>query len=107
MADDRKNGNGWVDGLKTAGAFVGPIIGALILWYVNGLDAKFNKIDEKFVALFNHFSDVDKTNAAAAEADRQRDSEIGDLVKTTRSHEARLSCIELSGHSCRPAAFPP
>lgn len=92
---------GTARGIMMTFGLLGPIVGGVILWWINDLGKKLDTFDAKFVTLFQHIGAIEKSEAANAVEDRERDAKIVDLTTTSKNHENRITCLELIHGPCR------
>ncbi len=73
---------------------LGPIIGAMILWWVSDLGSKLDHIDGRIANLFEKVGAIETAGAGAAVTAQSQGVRVDKLEQESQDHDRRITRLE-------------
>lgn len=73
---------------------LGPVIGAIILWWVGDIGAKLDRIDDRIAKLFEKVGAIETVGAGAAVTAQSQEVRVDRLEQESQEHDRRITRLE-------------
>jgi hypothetical protein len=73
---------------------LGPIIGAMILWWVSDIGSKLDHIDDRIAKLFDKVGAIETVGAGAAVTAQSQGARVDKLEQESQEHDRRITRLE-------------
>lgn len=73
---------------------LGPIIGAMILWWVSDLGSKLDHIDERIAKLFEKVGAIEIAGAGTAATGQSQGLRVDKLEQESQDYDRRITRLE-------------